>query len=365
MVDAVKAMMRVPMTRIGIVTAVLFQLIFAVVWMTGYEGVNGRIGQLKVALVNEDAGLGAAIGNMMMEQLPFKISSADNIEAAKLALHEREVQMVVHIPSDFSATIAEPGSSAALRFYINESNPVMIKNIMSSAAQQITNTVNEIAARDGTLAADKIGAVYEYSNPVKDMSVQMVPMMMVLASYVGAMLLAMNLEQSSAALASQFSGWQRFAARQLINTVTAVIVGCFGVSLVSIFGGTGEVGFIPLWGFQTLFLFAFMCMAQVFLLLFGSGGMVFNILFLSVQLVSSGAMVPRELLSEFYIRVGDVLPSTYAVEGLMNLLFGGPSAANAAVGLTVAICVCLTLSIAAVGMRELMPHVRQRRAVAE
>ena len=52
--------------------------------------------------------------------------------------------------------------------------------------------------------------------------------------------------------------------------------------------------------------------------------MLFNIAMLSLQLVSSGAIVPRELLSNFYHSISNFFPATYAVNGLMNILFGGP-----------------------------------------
>ncbi|MNC51780.1 hypothetical protein D3C75_1010860 [compost metagenome] len=51
--------------------------------------------------------------------------------------------------------------------------------------------------------------------------------------------------------------------------------------------------------------------------------MLFNIAMLSLQLVTSGALVPRFLLNDFYRSFSEVLPATYAVEGLMSLQFGG------------------------------------------
>lgn len=93
---------------------------------------------------------------------------------------------------------------------------------------------------------------------------------------------------------------------------------------MALFGGDPVQGNMTMWLFQTLFVMTFMFVAQIFLLLFGPAGMLFNIILLSLQLVTSGAMVPRELLSNFYYSVSKVLPATYAVEGNMNLLFGGP-----------------------------------------
>src|SRR5690606_19839559 len=127
--------------------------------------------------------------------------------------------------------------------------------------------------------------------------------------------------------------WQRFGARVVINLVSSVIIALVGTSLVMALGGQSDNGFLAVWGFQALFLLTFMFVSQLFLILFGMGGMLFNIMLLSAQLVSSGAMLPRELLSDFYNSLSWFLPATYAVEGSMNLLFGGPGASHAVFGL--------------------------------
>jgi hypothetical protein len=36
-------------------------------------------------------------------------------------------------------------------------------------------------------------------------------------------------------------------------------------------------------------------------------------------------MIPRDVLPTFYQQLGDYLPATYGVEGIMNMYMGGPS----------------------------------------
>ncbi|MNZ99543.1 hypothetical protein D3C78_1188740 [compost metagenome] len=84
-----------------------------------------------------------------------------------------------------------------------------------------------------------------------------------------------------------------------------------------------EHGFFAFWMFQALFVVTFLFFSQMFLALFGMAGMLFNIAMLSLQLVTSGALVPRFLLNDFYRSFSEVLPATYAVDGLMSLQFGG------------------------------------------
>lgn len=369
--NTLQAFMKRPTTWVGILTALMFQVIFSVIWMTGYSGVTDRTDQLRIAIVNEDTAMGQAIAANVQENLPFDIVQIASLDTAREELNEREFQMVVHIPADFSQQASDPSGQGSLNFYLNESNPALIKSIMSGAATQITAEVNKQAVAMGiqkTLAganvpeaqataastslSERVTANIQSSNVVQGMNNQMVPMMMVLASYVGAMIMGMNLEQSSMALSAQASGWSRFAARSIINVVSAVAVSLVGSTLLVSLGGQVEQGFLHLWGFQLLFLLTFMFVSQMFLYIFGMAGMLFNIMLLSAQLVSSGAIVPRELLSDFYTGLGAALPATYAVEGNMSILFGGPTVGSEAMMLILIALVAIAVSAVAVMLKS-------------
>jgi uncharacterized phage infection (PIP) family protein YhgE len=370
--NALRALAKQPTTIIGIAAALLFQLIFTVVWMTGYDGMQDRTERLVIGIVNEDSRWGEAIVRQLKDGLPVRVRELDDPAEAARQLEYRGIQMLVRIPPDFSAKAAAADGTAALEFTINESNPMMIKNMMAQVAAQITASVNRQAIMTGarqmlsqlqmteeqtrTMAetlSERVTADITYTNPVQGINNQMVPMMIVLASYVGVMIMGMNLEQSNMAAAAMGIGrWQRFGARMVINAAAAVIVSLVGVSLVLGLGGQSAGGFFALWGFEALFILAFILVSQLFLMLFGMAGMLFNILLLSMQLVSSGAMMPRELLPDFYRSISEVFPATYAVEGAMNLLFGGPPADRAALGLLAILAAALLLGAASTAIRR-------------
>lgn len=371
MKHTLQAFMKRPTTWVGIITALMFQVIFSVIWMTGYNGVTERVDQLRIAVVNEDQQLGQQLTSQLLEKLPFDMTQIDGIEAAKQQLDERDLQMVVYIPADFSQKASAADGQASIQYLINESNPALIKSIMSGAAAQITAQVNgqavaggvqtvlgnmnmpaEQAAATAQALSQRVTSDIQSTNVVQGMNNQMVPMMMVLASYVGAMIMGMNLEQSSMAIQASASRWSRFAARSFINVVAAVFVSLVGSSLLAAFGGQMDQGFLHVWLFQTLFLLTFMFVSQMFLYLFGMGGMLFNIMALSAQLVSSGAIVPRELLSDFYIKLGDALPATYAVDGNMNLLFGGPAVGSDVLSLCIIGVAAIAVSALAVALKR-------------
>jgi uncharacterized phage infection (PIP) family protein YhgE len=340
---SLQAFLKQPMTKVGIATALLFQVIFSMIWMTGYAGVTDNTKELIVTVVNEDPIMGAFISKELEDSLPFQVTQEPSLDKAKLQLDARDTHMIVHIPAAFTAQVqAATGEQAKINYYINESNPLTIKNVMQSAAVSITAMMNKEAASSGIQAAllqtgisaeqaaamsdtlaQRVAASFVFSHPVQGMNNQMVPMMLVLASYVGSMIMSMNMQQASQSIGSSVSKWHKFGARALINTCAAVCIGLIGTSLLLLLGGQMESGFLAAWSFQALFLLSFLFFSQIFLILFGNAGMLFNIIALSAQLVSSGAMVPRELLSGFYQGLGDWLPATYAVEGAMNILFGG------------------------------------------
>ncbi|MFF2908451.1 YhgE/Pip domain-containing protein [Paenibacillus sp. NPDC057934] len=378
MLNALKAYLKKPATIVGVVMLLMFQVIFSIIWMTGYKGINENTTKLSIAIVNEDPGAGAKISEQLAASLPFHMVTGMSLEEAKGSLERREVQMVLQVPADFSQQLQSQGQQAELRYTINESNPMMIKSVMQSVAAQITATVGKQVTIQGTEAVlkqanvpaaqaqgiaqgvvDKVNSNVTFTNPVQGMNNQMVPMMMVLASFVGAMIMGMNFQQATDMIGSGISKWSKFGARVVINVSSAVVVSLIGSSLIAGLGGQHAGGFISVWLFQALFLLTFMFFAQMFLIVFGMAGMLFNMTLLSLQLVSSGAMVPRELLNEFYQGLGHYLPATYAVDGLMNLLFGGPSVASDVLLLVAILAASFFVSLAVTGLRK-----QTERAVA-
>ncbi|CAN7245890.1 ABC transporter permease [Paenibacillus sp. LjRoot153] len=342
---SIAAFLKPATTKVGIITAITFQLLFSIIWMTGYSGVSDNTKNLKIAIVNEDQAMGGKIVQSLQSNLPFKTEVIASNEEAQSKLNMREVQMVMHISPDFSKKMQTPGQTAPITYTVNESNPSMTKSVMQAVAGNITATVNKEAVAAGASAvltqmnpqlpaeqatqiaqglASKVSSDIQSTNKVKDMPNQMLPMMLVLASIVGTMIMGMNFSVSTNLLGASLSKTQKLAARIGITVIAAIVVGLISAIMVVSLGGHVDKGFVALWGFESLFLLTFALVAQMFLTLFGNAGMLFNIAMLSLQLVSSGAIVPRELLSDFYHSISNFFPATYAVNGLMNILFGGP-----------------------------------------
>ena len=83
----------------GIFYAVAMLLIF----LLGYTALPGNMDELKVAMVNDDAGeAGTQIADQLTESLPFKIDTNLTNEKALDKLEDNKYSLVIHIPENFS-----------------------------------------------------------------------------------------------------------------------------------------------------------------------------------------------------------------------------------------------------------------------
>jgi len=378
MMQTIMDILKKPAAITGILTAVVFQVFFSLIWITGYNNINHHVDQLKIAIVNEDSGAGKQAADRLASSLPFQTSIDASLEAAKNRLDRRDVQMIIHIPSTFTQDVLNPAAQGKVRFLMNESNTSMVKSVMQSAAEQVTAELNKQSLQAGLQAAfeqarvpqqqaqgmagslsSRVEAEYESIHTVSNFANLMVPMLLVMASFIGSMLMGMNLNKASNEVRERYGKWTRFVARTAIILASSVVIALIGTTMVTLLGVKPEQGFVVMWLFQVLYVVAFMFTAQICLLLFGDAGAWVNIALLSIQLLSSGAMIPREVLSPFYHGVSQFLPSTYAVDGIMNLVNGGPGIAASCWSL-----LWITLAAFAVGAAAVALHKEYARKSA-
>ncbi len=341
MKNALKTYLKKPQTTLAVVVALMAQIIFCVFWMSAYDGVLDRTHHLKIAIVNEDGEFGKSMEQQLKRSLPFEMTTLSKEDAMR-ELEQRNIHLVITIPEKFGEALKTPDTKAKISFTMNESNAQLPKGIMQTVAAKVTDELNANASLQGaqmvfeqlhmpskqaSLTAhhilNKVESEVTTLHPVKGMHNQMVPMMLVLGSYVGAMLMAMNMHQVSLSIGSALTKGQHFAVRTLFIVIASIIVSFVGSSIIFMFGGQMENGFASFWLFHWLTVMTFMFFAQMFLMVMGMAGMFVNMAMLSLQLVSSGTIVPKQMLSGFYQVMAHFLPATYSVEGLMNLQFGG------------------------------------------
>ncbi|MCC2386526.1 YhgE/Pip domain-containing protein [Bacillus cereus] len=343
-------------TFIGIATAFAFLLIFFCVWMTAYDGVTDRVDQLKVGLVNKDKQMGTTIEENLEKNLPFKVKSYGSVAHAKEDMDERNLDMVIQIPANFSSLLKE-NNNVEIKYFINQANSSLTKQIMAGATKDITQTINkniytykqklilsnlskelstaipseELAQKLSenitkvlnSLNIDSVQSSVKKTNNTEGFAATMLPLLIVLASWVGAMIMSLNLNSVAEKLKSIHSKWSIFFTRQFINIVASIILAFITLIFMSLFDIKLNTNVFETWVFQTLVFFSFLSLTQMFVVLFGPAGMVFNIISLSLQLVTFGVIVPKAMLSDFYQTVGSYFPATYVADGYYTVIFGG------------------------------------------
>ncbi|WP_038088605.1 YhgE/Pip domain-containing protein [Tumebacillus flagellatus] len=386
MIRTLKLFLQQKTTIVGMVLLLFFQLTFGIVWMNAYDGVSDRIHDLKIGVVSEDKQIGQTVAEQLVKNLPFQMQAGSSLTEAREKLNSRDWKAAIVIPADYTAKVQDVQQQAILDVLVNESNPQLVKSIGQQVLSLVTANVNTESTKqavEGVLknlhvpepqatamaagVSSRVNGQYQALNPISNFSYQMVPMMLVLASYVGAMLMSMNLNASATALREQTTPWKRFAARQLLNLAATLVVTTSSVLTLKAFGVMPVEGYGEVFGLLLLTLLAFVSTAQMFLFLFGEAGMMLNIVALSLQLVTSGVMTPRELLSSAFQQIGDWFPATYASLAYMNSLFGGSGTGDAVQKILVITVVTLLLSMIGVAVHSALAkrkHVSETKVVA-
>ncbi|MGE1126968.1 YhgE/Pip domain-containing protein [Bacillus wiedmannii] len=368
--DTLKQFLKIPGTYIGMVVALSFQLIFFCVWLTAYDGVNERVDQMRIAIVNEDGNIGSKIAEGLQRNLPFQVKAEQSVEKANKEMNDHMYDMIIEIPASFSKDINETGKSN-LNFHINQANAMMAKQMMEGAAKQIRDNVNkeitsykkqaivgklQAAGPENvevikSLTEDSIGFTVYKVNDAKGFSANMVPLMMVLASFVGAMIMSMELSKVAKEVKN---GWSNFVSRQVINGTVSILLACITIGLMRGFQIEIHEAVWSIWMFQAIVFFAFLSLTQMFITVFGNAGMIFNIISLSLQLVSSGVIVPHEMLSKTYETIGELFPATYAANGYYTIIFWGVSLEKNIISLLVIIFVTQLVAVITVSIKGIV-----------
>lgn len=388
-----KALFHIRETYIGIAATIAFQLIFFTFWMTAYDGINDRADNLTIGFISEDTDIGQEVINGLQQSLPFTTQDFTSIDQAEKALDQRQITMIIHMPADFTAQL-QAGKEANIIYSINQANASLAKSMMEGVAKQVTEEVNHtlypvqqgevikafsqqfsqlpleqnIALKVQDSVAATIMGVKDQTvtstiiktNDAKGFAANFVPLMVIISSFVGAMVMIMQHQQAAEIVQHTVSKWSLFFARQLVNIAVAFILPLLTIGLMQLFSISSGESFFTIYLFQAFMFWAFLCLAQVFVIIFGNLGMIFNICALSLQLVTSGVLVPNVMLSDFYHRLASFLPATYGADGYYTIIFGGSSESLTNNSSSLGIIIAVTLAIATVAVALKKPKMAQQ-----
>jgi putative membrane protein len=161
-------------------------------------------------------------------------------------------------------------------------------------------------------------------NAVQNNGTGLAPYFMALALWVGAMAIFMLLKALSVrALASTASSWRVAFSGYLPGAVLAVVQALLLVAVLHLVVGVEPAGLPLVTGFAVLVSLTFAAINQALIATFGGVGRFLALIFVSLQLTSAGGTYPIETAPAFFRAIHELLPMTYAVEGLRAGLAGG------------------------------------------
>jgi putative membrane protein len=174
------------------------------------------------------------------------------------------------------------------------------------------------------VAATPVLSDIQRVNAVVGNGAGLAPYFIALALWVGSMAIFMLLRALSIrALASTASSWRVAGSGYLPGAVLASIQAVLLVAVLEFVVGVDAARLPALTLFAILVALTFAAINQALIATFGGVGRFVALIFVSLQLSSAGGTYPIETAPGFFRVVHEILPMSYAVQGIRDCIAGG------------------------------------------
>lgn len=321
--------------------------VFYALFLPGYKAMPGNINKLPIAIINDDNGnYGDQISKQLNKSLPFNNINKNitYVEANNKLMHNK-LNLIIHIPKDFSKNLISKKDTPGLNFKINDASPTMISQSMDSIGKEINTQLSNQFSNQTTNSGLKQMKIPEkqvhglinqinnsYSGDIShinqmspNMNYKMLPMFLTSAVYIGSMIGAMQLVSAFKENRHKTSNIKIFVYVQL----TAVMIG-LAASLIAL-GITYLVNDLDISNFFSIFAqtmsnyWVSFNFTAIIIFLIGSTGMIVNIPILLIQTISNGATMSRDMMPALYNWMSYISPMYYSVQGHFANIFGNIS----------------------------------------
>lgn len=200
---------------------------------------------------------------------------------------------------------------------------------LSDGARQIPSYTPQQRKDLSTVAVTPVLADVRRVNAVQSNGVGLAPYIVALALWVGALATFMLLRPlSPGALASSTPSWRVALAgfrpgALLVTTQAALLLGVLYFAV-----GLDAAHPAALFGFGVLVALTFAAINQALVAVFGRAGRFVALILAGLQIATAGGTYPVATAPAFVGTVHDLLPMTYAVEGLRAAVAGGAGGAG-------------------------------------
>lgn len=341
-------------SKIGIsiiLVAFVYQLIMMGILLPGYAAVPNNLDQLQVTVLNEDPKQGKEIAQQLKKALPYEQMSFSNIKQAKKALKEREIQLIIEIPKNFTTQLQDSKKRANIQFYTNEANAPLVKEAMQQTTHQVENTLKqqvrseqlqamkqskeEITQFENKLAV-KVTPIYTMREGMQN---QLGPLFLVLANIVSSMVVSMLLAKGFKALQFKIGRLQSFMGMQIVIVLAAIIAPLAGMFIFTILEQYDITTLFEVWFTHILVFTASLEIFTISSFVIGRFALFANLAFMFTQIIAGGGIIPREAMYGYYRLMSNISPMYYGIQADYTLLVGGTELASYWYGLLAIIIV--------------------------
>lgn len=309
----------------AIFMGIFYALVMLAIFLPGYKAMPGNINKLPIAIINDDNGnYGDQISKQLNKSLPFdNINKNINyIEANKKLMHNK-LNLIIHIPKDFSKNLSSKKDTPGLNFKINDASPTMISQSMDSIGKEINNQLsNQFSNQINNSYSGDISHINQMS---PNMNYKMLPMFLTLAVYIGAMIGAMQLVSAFQENRHKTSNIRLFVYVQLTAIIIGLAASLIALGITYLVNDLDISKFFSIFAQSTLNYWVSFNFTAIIVFLIGATGMIVNIPILLIQTISNGATMSRDMMPTLYNWMSYISPMYYSVQGHFANIFGNIS----------------------------------------
>ena len=218
------------------------------------------------------------------------------------------MNLVIHIPRDFSSNLKSEKGTAGLDFKVNDASPTMISQSMDSIGSEINSQLSKQFSNqttEGVLKQAKIpdeqmdglikqinasysGDINHINKMPSSMNFKMLPMFLTLAGYVGAMIGAMQLVSAFKENRHRASKTKLFIYVQLTALIIGLASSVISLGIAYLVNDLEADKFLSIFGQLVLNYWVSFNFTAIVVFLIGQAGMILNILFYSYKQLLMG-----------------------------------------------------------------------------
>ncbi|WP_165820908.1 YhgE/Pip domain-containing protein [Pueribacillus theae] len=365
---------------LGTLIPIVFSLILLYLYLPAFNNIDENVDEIIVLMVNEDTDIGEEVSRQIEKNAPFTLIEETSIDNAMKQLEDKEAHMIIEIPKDFTSQLKKGNSE--ITYIIDEARQTAIKSAMEDATKEITQLLNENAyeiTKRKTLAGIEefylnIESTIPKNEPLlqsKEVVIQAIeglkyksisentlkinennhrlntvlPLLIFLTIFVSALIRSFLYEKEVMPIQVELSAWPIFFHKQLLNIVASMLYPLAIILVLNTFDVKITANYVTLWLFLTITFYMFSVFIQAFLDLFSFIGIGILIILLLFQVLTSGIILPIELVTKYYTWASPFLPATYFTDGLFGIFYTNTSIWNAIFALTIFGVIAIIVSL--------------------